>query len=248
MPTYDDDMEQFRTAGSFNFSGKRIKDLGATEYTLGAIAVDSSGSVYSYSSELENCLSEIVEACRLNPRADNMMLRVTSFNSQLKEINGFKQLNQIGKDDFKGTIQPSGQTALYDATLEAIEGMLTYAKSMTDNDYAVNGILFVLTDGEENASIRSAKDVEKAFRDAVHGEVLESLQSILIGVGVDGNVKMFLNKFEKEVGFSQFVAVGEANKKSLANLAKFVSKSISAQSQALGTGGPSKAIDPLNVF
>lgn len=251
MPRLSDDdtnMESFQTPGSYAFSGQRVLDLGATEYTLASLIIDTSGSVGSFVTELENCAAEIIKACRLSPRADNMMMRVTSFNSNLQEINGFKSLNQINPDDFKNKLHPAGSTALHDATVEGLEAMLTYAKNMTDHDFSVNGILVVLTDGEDNVSIKSALDVSKVFANAIHGEKLESLQSILIGVNSSRGLTIYLDTFHKTAGFNQFVAIDQANQKTLAKAANFISKSISAQSQSLGTGGPSQAINPTTIF
>jgi hypothetical protein len=77
---------------------------------------------------------------------------------------------------------------------------------------------------------------------AVHGEATESMVSILIGVGVAGyaEVAAELKRFKAEAEITQYVETQDANAKTLAMLAEFVSKSISAQSASLGTGGPSQ--------
>lgn len=75
--------------------------------------------------------------------------------------------------------------------------------------------------------------------DAVKNEEIESLVSILIGVNIT-YCKCFLKNFEEAAGFDQFIDAGNASDKTLARLAAFVSKSISSQSQSLGTGGPSQ--------
>jgi hypothetical protein len=78
---------------------------------------------------------------------------------------------------------------------------------------------------------------------ATTNETLESLVSILIGVNVtDQGVSAKLNDLHTQGGFSQYVELKDATAKTLAKLAKFVSKSISSQSTALGTGGPSKSL------
>ena len=43
-------------------------------------------------------------------------------------------------------------------------------------------------------------------------------------------------------GFTQYVAIADANATTIAKLGDFVSRSISSQSQALGTGGPSQSL------
>ena len=67
--------------------------------------------------------------------------------------------------------------------------------------------------------------------------------SVLIGVSVqDPEVSRYLKKFHVDAGFTQYVELDQADAKTLARLAKFVSQSISAQSQALGTGGGSQQL------
>lgn len=239
----DQDMEQFKVPNSFSFSGQRIGSLGATEFTTATLTVDQSGSVASFKSELEKCMGEVVKACRKSPRADNMMVRTTAFSRNLVEVHGFKTLNNINPGDYDGSLQLGGETALNDATLEATQVMLTYAEAMVKQDFSVNGILIVVTDGDDNASISPTSAIRQALQTAVTGEKLESLVSILVGVNIQSSyVKNKLDAFHKEAGFTQFISLDDASEKTLARLAQFISKSISAQSQALGTGGPSRSL------
>jgi hypothetical protein len=72
--------------------------------------------------------------------------------------------------------------------------------------------------------------------------------TILVGVNVkDPSVSQYLADFRKSACFDQYVELAKADAKTLANLARFVSHSISAQSQALGTGGPSQALNPATT-
>ena len=57
------------------------------------------------------------------------------------------------------------------------------------------------------------------------------------------DVKKALEAFPKDAYLSQFVDIGDATPGKLAKLANFVSESVSSQSQALGSGAPSQAIN-----
>ena len=59
---------------------------------------------------------------------------------------------------------------------------------------------------------------------------------------VDQTLSRILTDFSKTAGFTQYVELGNANAATLAKLADFVSRSISSQSQSLGTGGPSQSL------
>jgi len=230
-------------AGRFGYSAERLADLGAAEYTLVTIACDASGSVAAFRPELERALGSIVQACQHSPRADNLMLRLVEFDSALRESHGFKLLERCNLADYKGVLHVGGATALYDAAENAVSATTDYARQLAAGDFSANAIVFVLTDGMDNASTLTPRLVKDALTRAVSEEALESVVSVLIGVNVqDQTVGGYLQDFRNDVGFTQYVEVGHADPKTLAKLADFVSRSISAQSQSLGTGGPSRSL------
>jgi hypothetical protein len=55
-------------------------------------------------------------------------------------------------------------------------------------------------------------------------------------------LKSYLDAFKRDAALDEYISAGDATAARLAKLAAFVSQSISSQSQALGTGGPSQAI------
>lgn len=75
----------------------------------------------------------------------------------------------------------------------------------------------------------------------VKEEKLESHITILIGVNMTSS-QAYLDKVKTSSGLTQMINAGDADEKTLAKLAQFVSKSISSQSQSLGSGGPSQTI------
>lgn len=228
---------------NFGYSAIGLDHLGATEYTLVNIVCDKSGSVDGFKPELEACLQEIVKSCKYSKRADNLMIRLVSFNERLEEVHGFKLLSSINPSDYANSINPGGATALFDAASNAVKAVTDFGRDLTKQDFSVNAIVVVVTDGDDNQSTCGPQTVKKALVDAVRGEALESLVSILVAVNVqEPSMKQRLDEFHKTAGFTQFVPIDQANGKTLAKLAEFVSKSISAQSQALGTGGPSKSL------
>lgn len=227
----------------YGYSAVGLEKLGATEYTVVGLAQDVSGSVGPFKDPMEKCLQTIVEACKHSKRADNLLIRRADFDDAMHEIHGFRLLPEIKPDEYNGSIQIGGSTALFDTTKNMIESIADYGKRLADQEFAVNGILFVVTDGCDNVSKCGMIDCKNAFAAATQAENLESLVSVLIGVNIsDATVKQHLEDFSKTAGFTQFVDMGAATKEKLARLADFVSKSISAQSQALGSGGPSKPL------
>ncbi len=238
MPLFNDDMDIHQIAGShYGFSAERIDNLGAAEYTLVGIAADVSGSVAPFLNEIEDCIRAVVRACRHSPRSDNLMLRTTIFDNRLDELHGFKLLADCDPDAYSGALRSGGATALYDAAHNLVESVDRYGKTLTDSDFTVNGIVFVITDGEDNHSSLSAGSVKKALASTVRNEDLESFISILVGVGIqDDDTSEYLEDFKKYAGFTQYIEIADTDEAALARLADFVSRSISAQSRSLGTG------------
>lgn len=251
MPKFRDDetLDQHKLAGTnYGYTATRPDHLTATEYTLVSVVFDESGSTFPFKNQMEKVLKEVVKACRRSPRADNLMLRVLNFGTNLREVHGFKPLGDCNEADYDGCYQSGGSTALFDASHNGVAAIRQYGKQLSDNDFMANGINIVITDGDNNEGSLGIPEVLAEHQACIQSESLESLVSILIGVNTAGTagdgtpLKDYLEKYHKEGGFTQFVPIDQANEKSLAKLADFVSKSISSQSQALGTGGPSKSL------
>ena len=245
MPKLNDaTVSQINATGAhYGFSATKIENLGATEYTLASVVVDVSSSVASFASDLTRAVKEVVRACKYSPRADNLMIRLTEFASDINEIHGFKLLENCNESDYTNALSIGGSTALFDASVNAVTATSAYGTQLSQSDYSANGIVVIITDGDDNNSTLSAKAVKAALQSAVKQEALESLVTILIGVNInDPYTGKALADFKNTVGFTQYVELGDANAQTLAKLADFVSKSISAQSQALGTGGPSLSL------
>lgn len=228
------------SVGGFHFSGVRPETLGATEYTLVTLVLDKTGSVSAFAHELAKVKATVVEACRKSPRADYLLLRVVEFNSTIDEVHGFMPLSQIDPASYAAP-RCGGVTALRDAVFSAVGATNAYAKKLADDDYLTNAIVIVATDGDDNDSRVTEADVSAEIKKGVNGEILESLRTVLVGVNA-GLYRAQLEGFKNNVGIDQYVDVADASAQKLAKLAEFVSRSISAQSQALGTGGPSQAL------
>ncbi len=230
---------------SYGYSAAEIDDLGATEYTLVTICVDESSSVSAFKNEMEKCIQEVVKACKYSPRSDYLLIRLVAFNSSMREIHGFKQLIDCDINDYIGSINPCGCTALFETARNAITATNDYGKQLADSDFEANAIVVIITDGGDNSSGGiTSQDVGTALGQAMHDEALESIQTILIGVGVGSysGTSDLLNTFKDEAGLNQYEEIKDVGDKSFAKVTGFISKSVSSQSSSLGTGGPSVAL------
>ena len=245
MPILNDtSLDQINLPNShYGYSATRLEELGATEYTVVTVACDVSGSTAAFIFDMESAITRIVQACKSSPRADYLLLRLVAFDDTLAELHGFKLLESCHLADYGGVLRAGGSTALYDAAENAVSSTVNYGQKLLAGDFSANAIVFLITDGMDNASRLPAKKVKEALARAVTSEALESIVSVLIGVNVqDPEAGRHLRQFHADAGFTQYVELDKADAKTLARLAEFVSQSISAQSQALGTGGPSQSL------
>ncbi len=240
MPKLTQDDWVSGTTQGFKFSGVRPDKLSASEYTLATIVTDITGSVSGYEQEILDAVRNAIEACRRSPRAENLLLRLVEFNNNVHEVFGFKPLLDVNSNDYNKPVC-NGCTALYDALYSSIEASNQYAKTLSDEEFAVNSIVFVITDGDDNVSKSTTKMVKDALESGVKKEYLESNMVILIGINATQYAAK-LKDVQNKCGLTQYEDAGNADEKTLAKLASFISKSISSQSQALGSGGPSKTL------
>ncbi len=242
----DDAMETQSIAGmqAFQFSGKRIEHLGATEYTLATMVVDVTGSTAPFADQLRKSMITAIESCQKSPRANNLLLRVVLFSSSLKpsgveEVHGFKPLAEINVNDYP-QFNPYGSTNLYDAAFSAVGATNTYAKTLMDQDFLVNGIVFLITDGDDNVSRCTIPMLQQEMKRGASAEIIESLIVVLVGINAN-EFKGKLENLASDTGM-QYLDAGDATPGKMAKLAAFVSQSVSSQSQSLGTGGASQNI------
>lgn len=227
------------TGQHFGFSAADLGDLGASEYTLVTVVVDESGSTAGFRTEMEACIQEVVKSCKFSPRSDYLMIRLVAFNQDMREIHGFKQLTDCDVASYDGCLSPGGSTLLFETAANAIDATNAYGKDLDENEYEVNAIVIIITDGMDNESSIDAAKVGESLQAVMRDEHLESIMSILVGVGIGSyaDVSTYLDKFKDDAGMTQYVELKDATAKTLAKLAAFISESVSSQSRSLNSGG-----------
>jgi len=237
-----------QTVHGFDYTSITVDKLGATEYTFAGIALDITTSVAPFKSSLEKMLEECLIFLKRSPRVLNLLARTTAFNSSvgINEFHGFTLINSLDPTGFKNLVQPGGMTNLYDATLDIIESINDYATKLFDDEVIVNanGIIYIITDGDDNSSQYQISDIKKAIEKIRRAEALESIQIILVGINdSDPHFKQRLEDFQVGVGIDKYVSMGDVSEKKLAKLGGLISQSVSSTSSSLGTGNPSQDVN-----
>ncbi len=239
-------LQQFTIPGTgYGYKGAAVNTLASFENTIAVGLFDESGSTNSFARQMELAAKEVVKSLQHSPRADNLIYRQCHFGTDFREHHGYTPLSQINLDLYDGCYHPGGRTTLYDSCDRVIVETLDYATQQAAQRYLCNGIIYIVTDGQDYGSIRKQLDNKTALIKAVSSEVLESLVTILIGVNDEPSIQQSLQDYATNVGFTRYLPIGGATEKSLAKMANFISASVSSQSQALGTGGPSQQIASL---
>lgn len=238
-------LQSFMIPGTnYGYTAANVDELGSFENTIATGVFDESGSTSSFKKEMEVCIKEIIKSLRMSPCADKLIYRHIQFDDQMREHHGFKPLIECKESDYEGIWNGGGQTALYNTCVNVLESTKDYAKQHAERRYTVNGIVYVVTDGVNyltSSASKTKEDVKKSLEETIQSECLESMITILIGISSNQNILKELGELKDFIGFTQFIPIENANQKSLAQLANFISKSVVSQSQALGTGGPSQS-------
>ena len=237
-----DEIEQFNIPNTpFTFSGVSpdSSTFGASKYTIVSVSRDKSGSTYRFEKQITEALNKTLASCKLSPMAENIRLRVEEFNDRVSEVHGFLPLDQIPA--YVST-NSCDETALVDAVYSSISAAVQYAKKLRDNEYGVNMLNIVITDGLENSSKYRKSDLQKFIDDVRSSEATGSIMTILVGVNDGGALSGKLEEFKNEVGIDKYISVGDVTDKSMARLAEFISRSVSSSSQAIQN--PQAPVDP----
>ena len=116
MPILNDtQLDQINLPNShYGYSATRLEDLGATEYTIATVVADVSGSTTAFTLDMEAAITRIVQACKFSPRADNLLLRLTTFDDSLTEFHGFKLLENCHLADYGGSLRSGHRKVVRD--------------------------------------------------------------------------------------------------------------------------------------
>jgi uncharacterized protein YegL len=226
------------------FSTSPIDKLTESRYTISRVMMDVTGSLKGFEPDILQALTKIVLALQESTYKYNILHGVSWFSSRflqnIEEVHGTLPASDLDPAQLYKNVLCDGLTPLRDAFAAGIDMVLTEAEDRWENDFSVNGIVIVGTDGEENYSSNDVAKTKAILEKARRSEKLDSLITLLIGIDpVDCADK--LREFRTEIGIDYYVEVGKMNDtKAIAKLIKVVSSSVVAQSQQIVTSGATR--------
>jgi len=203
-------------------------DVDCDEVINAVFVVDVSGSVSSYASHLNTAFNDFVERMQKSHVANQLFVSIVEFNNNVNVKSGFQPIANIPKMDFSKSIQ--GSTALYDAVGTSLKSAIDYRDNLENSGVNVKTLLFIITDGDDNASSTSPSKVKDQIKDLLREERnYFSFTSILFGVGDEAD----FTKAKDDMGIEHLAKIGNSGD-DIRKMINFISASISSVSSGGG--------------
>ena len=201
--------------------GTAVEDLDASDATLVSVLLDMSGSMSPHRRGVIDAYNAMLTALSGSKAAASILVSTWAFADTPRLLRGWQPVGwhaPLTKADY----EPDGCTALYDALLGAMTGVVAYGQELYDNGVPSRRIVFVLSDGGDNASRAASLDVRTASR-ALLAQEAYTLAYAGFGSGD-------LAPLAADVGFPTVVTTG-ASESELRRLFRQVSASVIRVSQ-----------------
>ncbi len=144
-----------------------IDDIDSEIVNLIFVAVDQSGSMYPYRTEMQKCLADFKDALLSSKEADEMLIARANFNLYKNiEIGGYK-----GVDEFDVNYSATGGTPLYDVIIEGAKRLNDYMTYLKNQGMRVKAVFAIFSDGDDTTSGNTAYDAKGAIEDLNTKEV-----------------------------------------------------------------------------
>jgi Mg-chelatase subunit ChlD len=202
--------------------GLAADDLDASDATIVSVVIDMSGSMSSHRRAVVDAFNTMQRALAGAKAASAILSSAWTFNDSVKLLSGFEPVG-VKPALTTAVYRPDGGTALHDAVLAAMTGLVSYGQALWDSGVPTKRILFVLSDGEDNASRARAHEVAAAAR-ALAREEAYTLAFAAFGTADHGSIA-------RALGFTNVIAAA-ATESEIRAVFRQVSQSVIRVSQA----------------
>ncbi len=201
--------------------GLAADGLDTADATLVSIVLDMSGSMESHRQTVIDAYNAMMTALSGAKAAGSILISTWAFSDTATLLSSYEPAPRKPKLD-KAVYAPTGMTALHDTVLAAMTGLVTYGQRLWDEGVPTRRILFVLSDGGDNASKAKAHEVRTAAR-ALAGD-----EAYTLAYAGFGSIDLQLQA--DALGFPNVVVTG-ASESELRRVFRQVSQSVLRVSQ-----------------
>lgn len=207
---------------------KNVCDITSDRRIVVRILIDSSGSMYEYETDMVKGLELLKNSIKNSKESKEILVGKTLFDNS-SNADGYKSI-----DDFEIDYNAYGGTALYDAIIEAKEGLTNekgngYIDILKKNGCRARGILIIISDGLDEHSIHRKEHAKDAIRYLLNKE---------IGVCFFAFAKSEIARLALDLGinFNNIRILREMDESSIRRMFELVSKSLIAISNRVING------------
>ena len=197
--------------------------------TINAVfIVDTSGSIVDYVKELNAAFNDFTETMQKSHIAPKLFVSIVEFSDVVRVASGFQPISSIPKMNFGKKL--GGATKLYDGVLSGVKNALDYRSNLENSGIETKTLIFVITDGGDNAS-QNPPHVVKMLFDQLRADERSAFTftSILFGVG---NAQEFEAAY-RDMGIDHLARIGTSGAE-IKKMIGFISQSISSVSAGKG--------------
>lgn len=153
-------------------AGTSVDDLAGDEVTLFVRVIDRTGSIEDrgLAQPMRDAANEQIEALEGSKAADSVLMSTLLFHTATEVLHSYLSLGKAIRLD-ASNYRPTGGTALFDATLDAVTSAVDYAQQLRDAGVRVKVVVVIMTDGEDNSSRHSAGQVASVIKDLIAQEI-----------------------------------------------------------------------------
>jgi hypothetical protein len=149
--------------------GAPAAHLDASEVTLVSVLLDASGSMQPYRSAVVEAHRGMVNALAASKTAADVLLSTWAFADAPLLLRSHEPVARAVALA-SGEYAPAGCTALHDTVLHAMTGLVAYSEALAASGVPTKRVLFVLSDGADNASRARASEVKRVARELLSDE------------------------------------------------------------------------------
>jgi von Willebrand factor type A domain len=149
--------------------GAQVDSLNTDDVTLLSVIIDESGSMGSVRNDVIDAFNQMTRALHDSKAQDSILMSAWKFSNAPTLLFGYTPIDSV-PDLTPALYMPDGGTALYDATMNGLTGLVGYGQDLRNNGIRTRSIAVVISDGDDNMSKHSSTAVRTVAQDLIRQE------------------------------------------------------------------------------
>jgi len=209
--------------------GISVDEVTAAEVTLVTMEVDDSVSMEPMAQDAREAQHLMVDALAGSKQSEGVLMATWTF--EMAPVHGYQPLTNVSRLDDQSYKPWRGNTPLFDSTIRVLGGVLAKTQEFAGNGVPVRSVTVIVTDGANNASRHTARDVATVVSDLERSEM-----HLVLFIGIDDGGYTDFRGVAKSMGIrdDRVMTIGNSPSE-LRRAVQVASQSALQVSQATGT-------------